>query len=114
MKYRPVTMTKIKSKTNKKLNNSQVFVAIINKQLEPWSLTYEEVKKDKNWYCRLERTEEEEQAWIKWGVKFIRNNAKSLLWQKSAKRIMDEFCNWGIPVEGSERYNRFKKTPRIC
>lgn len=73
----------------------EVFMALVNKQLEPHDVNYDIVKKDPEWYMRYKTTMEAEAEFISWGVKLIRE--KLNLSKKMAEQEMSWFIlQWGL------------------
>ena len=54
---------------DKRERQKEVFVELVNKQLEPFNITYTDVANDPDWYMRYRVTKEQEDNFIKWGVK---------------------------------------------
>jgi len=79
----------------RKQTQQEAFVTLVNKQLEPFNKTYENVKGDTNWFTRYVVTPEQEQGFIKWGVQYLKE--KLGLTDKMAEMEMDWFIlQWGL------------------
>lgn len=78
----------------------EVFMALVNKQLEPHSVNYDIVKKDPEWYMRYKTTVKAEAEFISWGVELIREKLK--LSKKMAEQEMSWFIlQWGLTTNQS-------------
>jgi len=90
---------------NKREKQKEVFVELVNKQLEPFGVTYNDVSSDPDWYMRYCITEEQEQSFISWGVDLIRNKLK--LNKKMAEKEMSWFIlQWGLTTNNVERVDQ--------
>jgi len=79
----------------KKMKQQEVFLALVNKQLEPFGKTYDDVKSDQLWYTKYVVTHEQEQTFMQWGVKHLKEQLG--LSQKFAEMEMDWFImQWGL------------------
>lgn len=86
---------------NKREKQRDVFMQLVNKQLEPHGVTYEDVKTDPEWYMRYKTSQLEEEAFISWGIGLIQN--KLNLNKKLAEREMSWFIlQWGLTTVPSE------------
>ena len=74
-----------------------VFKDLINKQLEPFNQTYESVLNDKDWYLKYPVTKEQEDEFIQWGIKHIRQK------MKTTKAIAKTEMNWFVLSYGLTR-----------
>lgn len=98
----------------KKLTNDELVTAIINKQLEPFGKTIDDVRSDPDWLGKFEVSEQEQQEWIDWSTNFIKKNAKSSYARTRAKEEMAWInLNWGLPIIGARAYDKFEKYPRV-
>ena len=81
--------------TTRKTKQDQTFLTLVNKQLEPFGKTYDDVKGDILWYTKFAVTPEQERAFVKWGCNFLQ---KALgLTRKQSEMEMDWFImQWGI------------------
>ena len=81
---------KEKRKYKKRLNSDELFKAIINKQLEPFGETFEDVFHDEEWLDKYILTPEQAHEWMEWSVNFIVKNASNRLLRtkKRAKKEM--------------------------
>lgn len=66
-----------------------VFIALINKQLESFNVSYEDVKNIPDWYMKYKTTKQAEQEFINWGIELIQKKLK--MTKKMAKMKMDWF-----------------------
>lgn len=77
------------------MKQQQVFVALVNKQLEPFNKTYTDVKNDKYWYTKFVVTPQQETDFIAWGVNFLQETLD--LSQRQAEIEMNWFVlQWGL------------------
>jgi len=67
-----------------------LFVELINKQLEPHSVTYEDVKGDPQWYMNYKTDESTEKEFIEYCIKRIREVLKV------NKSIAEKEAQWFI------------------
>ena len=73
----------------------EAFVTLVNKQLEPFNKTYEDVKGDKYWYTKYVVTTKQESDFIKWGVEYLQE--KLGLSEKFAQMEINWFVlQWGL------------------
>tara|TARA_R110000796_G_scaffold138577_1_gene254656 strand:- start:204 stop:521 length:318 start_codon:yes stop_codon:yes gene_type:complete len=80
---------------DKKTKQRQVFLTLINKQLEPFDKTYDDVLDDATWYTKYVVTETQESDFIKWGIDLI--GRKLGLNKKQAGQEMQWFIlQWGL------------------
>jgi hypothetical protein len=86
---------------NKRDKQRNVFIQLVNKQLEPHGVTYEDVKDDPNWYMNYKTSREAEQEFVDWGVNLIREELG--LTKVLAEREISWFIlQWGL--SSSETY----------
>lgn len=79
----------------------EVFMALVNKQLEPFGKTYEDVKNNPDWYMEYRTTEVAEREFIDWGTKLIIEKLK--LTKKMASMEMSWFIlQWGLTTSVSD------------
>ena len=100
---------------SKKLTNDELIMAIVNKELEPFGKTWDDIVNDKEWLGKFEVSEEEEQKWIEWSTDFLKKNAKEHAVRNRAKEEMSWLIlGWGLPIKGQNSiYKKVKKYPRI-
>jgi len=80
----------------------EVFVSLVNKQLEPFGVTYEDVKNNPDWYMEYLTTEKAEQEFIEWGTDLI--SKKLRLNKKMARMEMSWFIlQWGLTTSVSDK-----------
>lgn len=85
---------------SKREKQKEVFIDLVNKQLEPHGVTYKQVANDPDWSMRYKTTREQEDHFINWGVSLIRN--KLGLTKKMAEKEMSWFIlQWGLKNETS-------------
>jgi len=85
----------------KREKQKNVFMSLVNKQLEPFGATYEDVKDNPNWYMEYKTTNEEESKFIQWGTKLIQKELK--LSKSSAQMEMSWFIlQWGLTTTSSD------------
>lgn len=78
----------------------EVFVELINLQLEPHNKTYEDVKQDPNWYMNFPTTRENEHKFMKVGTDLIRKKLR--MSKKLAEMEMSWFIlQWGLTTKDS-------------
>jgi|TARA_B110000908_G_C10233867_1_gene442137 hypothetical protein len=76
----------------------EVFVELINLQLEPHGKTYEDVKKDPDWYMNYSTTRESEKMFVSTGTKIIREKLR--MSKKLAEMEMSWFIlQWGLTTK---------------
>ena len=81
--------------TTRKTKQDQVFLTLVNKQLEPFNKSYDDVKGDKYWYTKYVVTPEQESNFINWGVDYLQKSLK--LTEKQAEMEMNWFVlQWGL------------------
>jgi hypothetical protein len=79
----------------------EVFIALVNKQLEPFGKTYEDVKNNPDWYMEYRTTEAAENEFIDWGTELIREKLR--LSKKMARMEMSWFIlQWGLTTSVSD------------
>ena len=88
----------------------EVFKALVNKQLEPYGVSYEDVLDQPDWYMQYQTTSEKEKEFIKWGVNLIRKELK--LNVKMAEMEMSWFIlQWGLTTASS--YTELDLTDKV-
>lgn len=94
---------------NKRDKQREVFVELVNKQLEPFNVSYNDVISDPDWYMRYRITKEQEDAFIKWGVSLIREKLR--LTKKMAEQEMSWFIlQWGLTTNQVDRVDQISST----
>jgi hypothetical protein len=79
-----------------------LFITLVNKQLEPFNVTYEDVKSNPDWYMMYRTTEAAEQEFIDWGTELIRKELK--LNKNMARMEMSWFIlQWGLTTATTEK-----------
>jgi hypothetical protein len=85
---------------NKREKQREVFIKLVNKQLEPHGKVYEDVLSDPEWYMRYKTTRKAEDSFIKWGTDLIKKDLK--LSKTMAEREMSWFIlQWGLTTNQS-------------
>ena len=82
---------------NQEQINQAVFKDLINKQLEPFGKTYESVLNEKDWFLKYPVTKEQEDEFIQWGIKHIKQK------MKTTKAMAEKEMNWFILSYGLTR-----------
>ena len=87
----------------KREKTKQLFVELINEQLKPHGVTYDEVKEDPQWYMNYATDEETEKQFMEYCTKRIREVLKvnKSLAEKETQWFI---LQWGLTLE---------KTPHI-
>ena len=75
---------------NKREKQRDVFIQLVNKQLEPHGKTYEDVKHDPEWYMKYKTNPADEKAFLKWGTSLIKDKLKL------NNRLADSEMSWFI------------------
>jgi len=89
-----------KKKMARREKIQEVFVELINLQLEPHGKTYEDVKKDPNWYMNYSTTRENESTFMSVGTKIIKEKLR--MSKKLAEMEMSWFIlQWGLTTKDS-------------
>jgi hypothetical protein len=88
---------------NKRDKQREVFLELVNKQLEPHGKCYEDVKNDPDWFMHYNTTYEQEQDFISWGVSLLCEKLKMNI--KMAQNEMSWFIlQWGLTTKNAQ-YN---------
>jgi hypothetical protein len=96
---------------NKRDKQKQVFIKLVNKQLEPHGKVYEDVVNDPEWYMRYKTTKKAETSFIKWGVNLIKKDLK--LSVKASEREMSWFIlQWGLTTNNSVAVTNSKNSKK--
>lgn len=78
-----------------KEKKNEVIRKLINKQLEEYGVTYDDVLNDPNWFNKYTTTPEKEKEFEKWGIDLLRKELK--LNKKEAEKEMSWFLlGWGL------------------
>jgi hypothetical protein len=92
---------------DKREKQRTVFIELVNKQLEPFGVTYSDVSNDPDWYMRYRVTKEQEDLFIKWGIDLIREKLK--LNKKMAEQEMSWFIlQWGLTTNHTNHIDQTK------
>ena len=80
---------------NRKMKQQEAFITLVNKQLEPFGKTYEDVRGVNNWYMKYVVTPEQESDFMKWGVQYLKESLG--LSKANAEKEMSWFIlQWGL------------------
>jgi len=80
---------------DKRKKQEEVFIELVNLQLQPFGKTYKDVKGDPEWYMKFKTSREEEKLFMKNGVEIIRKKLR--LSKKIAEQEMSWFVlQWGL------------------
>lgn len=91
---------------NKRNKQQEVFVELVNLQLEPHGKTYQDVKGDPEWYMKYKTTRAAEKTFMEVGVEIIEN--KLGLSRVLAEKEMSWFIlQWGLTTV--ESHNSLKE-----
>lgn len=91
---------------NKRNKQQDVFVELVNLQLEPHGKTYQDVKGDPEWYMKYKTTRAAEKTFMETGVEIIEN--KLGLSRLLAEKEMSWFIlQWGLTTV--ESHNNLKE-----
>ena len=80
---------------NKRDKQRNVFIQLVNKQLEPYGVSYEDVKDDPTWYMNYKINREDEINFINWGSEFIQQEL-GLTQVLAEKEISWFILQWGL------------------
>lgn len=88
--------------STKRDKTKEVFVELVNLQLQPHGKNYDDVKGDPEWYMKYPTTREAEKAFQEAGVKILREKLR--MSKKLAEQEMSWFIlQWGLTT------NNFKE-----
>jgi len=97
---------------NKSEKTRNLFIELINKQLEPHGVTYEDVKENPSWYMDYSTTPEQEEIFIKYCVDRI----KSVLKLNSRRALTEAqwfVLQWGLTTNtNSTNVDKINKTSK--
>jgi len=85
----------------KREKTRELFIELINKQLKPHNVTYEDVKGDPEWYMNYRTSAEFEEAFISYSTKRIREVLKCSK-QMAVKETQWFILQWGLALEKTE------------
>lgn len=96
----------------KKEKTQKLFIELINKQLEPHGITYDDVKDNPTWYMDYGTTVEDEQIFLKHCIKRIKEVLK--LNNKRAEQEANWFLlQWGLTTNKDSKIpTRSKKSTK--
>lgn len=76
----------------------EIFVELINKQMEPYNKKYEDLKSEEEWYSKYTTTESQEEEFRKWAIDLLRRKGK--MTKKRAQKEVDWFIlGYGLRTE---------------
>lgn len=76
----------------------EVLKKLINKQLEPYNVTYEDVLNDSEWFLKYSTTQEQEEEFKKWGIDILKKELK--MTKNEAEKEMDMFLlKYGLTIK---------------
>ena len=87
---------------DKREKERQVFLKLVNKQLEPFGTNYDEVKDNPNWYMEYRTTTESEKEFMKWGTDLIRKELK-MNKQRALLEMNWFILQWGLTTTVSDQ-----------
>ena len=89
----------------------ELFIELINTQLKPHNVTYEDVVEDPQWYMKYRTTPEEEQKFIEHCVLRIKNelDLDQVMAEKEAQWFI---LQWGLALEEDSLKNAFFKATK--
>jgi len=90
---------------NKRDKQRNIFIQLVNKQLEPHGLSYEDVKSDPTWYMNYKINRSDESDFINWGSNLIQEEL-GLTKTLAEKEISWFILQWGLT--SSEPYEADK------
>lgn len=80
---------------DRKMKQQEAFITLVNKQLEPFNKTYEDVRGIDGWYMQYVVTPEQESDFIKWGVQYLKETL-SLSTTHAEKEMSWFILQWGL------------------
>jgi len=80
---------------DKRDKQRNVFIQLVNKQLEPHGVSYEDVKDDPTWYMNYKINREDERKFIDWGSQLIQTEL-GLTQVLAEKEISWFILQWGL------------------
>ena len=85
----------------KREKTRELFIELINEQLKPHNVTYEDVKDNPQWYMQYKTTKEDEEAFIEHCVDRIRKVLK-LNKTMAIKEAQWFILQWGLTIGKSD------------
>jgi|TARA_R110002124_G_scaffold82896_2_gene217397 hypothetical protein len=82
----------------KREKTRELFIELINEQLKPHGVTYEDVKGNSEWYMKYRTSLESEEAFISYSIKRIREVLKCSK-QMATKETQWFILQWGLALE---------------
>lgn len=80
---------------NKRDKQRNVFIQLVNKQLEPHGVTYSDVKDDPTWYMNYKTTRDSEREFMDWGSQLMQEEL-GLTQVLAEKEISWFILQWGL------------------
>lgn len=80
---------------DKRDKQRNVFIKLVNKQLEPHGVTYNDVKDDPNWYMNYKTTRDAEREFMDWGSQLMQEEL-GLTEPLAEKEISWFILQWGL------------------
>lgn len=75
---------------------------LIEKQLEPHGMTYDDISNNATWFLNFNTTKKEQSAFMDWAVDYLMENNKYS--RKLAETEVSWFIlSWGFPIKQSEK-----------
>lgn len=74
------------------------FVELVNKQLEPYKLTYTDVRDDANWFMKYTTTVEQQNKFIDWAVYYLINKT-NMPTKKAEEEISWFILQYGLTLD---------------
>jgi len=94
--------------------NQELFDKLVNKELEPYGLTVEDINhEDDNfiglrWYERYTMTEDEEKVFTEWAINEIKNTVKPCSKEQATTYFYNFWLGWGLRVAPVAAQRKFK------
>tara|TARA_R110002124_G_scaffold246820_2_gene411939 strand:- start:3045 stop:3347 length:303 start_codon:yes stop_codon:yes gene_type:complete len=82
----------------KREKTRELFIELINKQLKPHNVTYEDVKGDSEWYMNYRTSAEFEEEFIAYSIKRTQEVLKCSK-QMAIKEVQWFILQWGLALE---------------
>lgn len=90
----------------------KLFVELINKQLEPFNKTYDDVANEPNWYMNYKTTEEDQKIFMDYCAKKIKSELG--LSDKLAEMEASWFIlQWGLTTTGHQIPHQKSETEKV-
>jgi hypothetical protein len=96
----------------KREKTRELFIELINEQLKPHGVTYDDVKTDPQWYMNYRTSADKEDAFINHCVKRIREVLK-LNKSLALKEAQWFILQWGLALEKTPSKTPSKKSKKV-